>query len=87
MDPPSAFLADNIETLLDAAREGVGIARLPDWLVAPALADGSLRRVLPEEYPLVIDTYLVRSMTRAPSIKVTRAADHLATALARSMKV
>jgi len=87
MDPPSAFLADNIETLLDAACEGLGIARLPDWLVAPALADGALCRVLPRECPLVIDTYLVRPMTHAPSIKVRTAADHLASAIARSMKV
>lgn len=86
MDPPAAFMADHIETLLDAARDGFGIARLPGWLVASALRDGLLRGVLPEQPPLVIDTYLVRPATRVPPPRVMMAADHLATAIARSMK-
>lgn len=86
VDPPTSFMADDIDTLLDAARDGCGIAWLPDWLVAPALGEGTLQRLLPSQRALVIDTYLVRHAARAAPVKVTRAAEHLAAALSRSMK-
>lgn len=86
MDPPTVFMADHIETLLDAACDGIGIARLPDWLVASALRDGSLHEVLPGQPPLIIDTYLVRPATRVTPPRVMMAADHLAMEIARSMK-
>lgn len=34
--------------LRDLALQGLGVALLPDWLVAADIAEGSLRRVLPE---------------------------------------
>ncbi len=87
IDPPAGFMADHIETLLDAARDGSGIARLPSWLVAAAISDGSLRLVLPAQPPLVFDTYLVRPAATALSARVTAAADYLAAALARSIAI
>ena len=87
IDPPTAFMADHIETLLDAACEGAGIARLPGWLVAKGLRDGRLRRVLPHEPTLIINVYLVRPVVRVPPPRVTMAADFLATTLAQSMNI
>lgn len=39
--------SNNLELLLQLAIAGLGVARLPDWAVAEALAAGSLARVLP----------------------------------------
>lgn len=44
----SRLRLDSGEALLDAARAGLGIAFVPDFLVAEALAAGHLRRILPE---------------------------------------
>jgi len=42
-------LACNVLAVLrDAAVAGLGVAQLPDWLVAPELAAGSLRAILPQ---------------------------------------
>lgn len=86
IDPPTAFMADHIETLLDAAVDGSGIARLPHWLVASPIAEGALQLVLPAQEPLVIDTYLVRPATHAPSARVIAAGDYIAKATGRSMQ-
>ncbi len=44
----SRLRLDSGEALRDAAASGLGIAFLPDFLVAPDLAAGRLRQVLPE---------------------------------------
>lgn len=44
----SRLRLDSGEALLDAARASLGIAFLPDFLVAEDLAAGRLRRILPE---------------------------------------
>jgi DNA-binding transcriptional LysR family regulator len=84
-DPPTAFMADEIDTLRDAACEGLGICWLPDWLLAECFAEGTLERVLPEAQMLVIDTYIVRPALQHPPGKVLLAADFLAKGLGRSM--
>ena len=85
IDPPTAFMADDIDTLLDAAREGCGISLLPDWLVASSSNDGSLQRVLASQPALVIETYLVRASVRVLSPKLRQASDYLSTELPHSM--
>jgi DNA-binding transcriptional LysR family regulator len=45
----SRLRLDSGEALLDAARAGLGIAYLPDFLIDEDLAAGRLRRVLPEQ--------------------------------------
>lgn len=46
VEPRSAFRTNAIVALRDAAVAGLGLALLPEWLVAEEVAGGTLRRVL-----------------------------------------
>lgn len=87
IDPPTFFMADHVDTLLRAACDGLGIARLPDWLAHPAIRSGSVREILPHQTPLRTDIFLVRPATHVASRKVAMVADFLADAVARSLDV
>lgn len=43
---PATMTCNNIEALISAARQGLGLAYLPEFIVRPLLADGSLQAVL-----------------------------------------
>ncbi|QKY05928.1 LysR family transcriptional regulator [Janthinobacterium lividum] len=45
-DLPLSMVCNNVEARLHFARQGLGIAWLPDFYIRPALADGSLIEVL-----------------------------------------
>jgi len=45
------FTANSLEVLAQAATEGMGLARLPTWLAAPAVASGTLEQVFEEPEP------------------------------------
>ncbi|AFQ51342.1 LysR family transcriptional regulator [Burkholderia cepacia] len=51
ISPASAFLSNNVETLRDAATQGIGIAMLPRYIADESLRDGRLVRVLGAETP------------------------------------
>jgi len=66
------FTSDNADLLLDMAMAGLGIARLADFMVARALRDGALVRLLvdshvPESFP--IHALTVPGRHRAPRIR------------------
>ncbi len=44
--PQTWLIQDDFAAIAAAVQQGMGIAWLPDWLVAQALADGTLRQVL-----------------------------------------
>jgi DNA-binding transcriptional LysR family regulator len=71
-------MADDIESLCDAACDGMGVANLPDWLLAPHFADGSLEPVLPDIPGLEVDTYLIRPASPQTSRRVLHVAEVLA---------
>lgn len=54
---PSRLRFDDLEAIAAAAVDGMGLAWLPCWLVAPCLARGELVRVLADEPGLVFDSY------------------------------
>ncbi|MET3901202.1 DNA-binding transcriptional LysR family regulator [Devosia sp. UYZn731] len=85
VDPPTSFMSDDIECLVDAACDGLGIAWLPQWLLAPALAEGALISVLPDQIPFTIDTYLLRKSTDHPSAKLKMTVDLLAKELPEAL--
>ncbi len=44
--PETGLVQDDFAAIAAAVLQGMGIAWLPDWLVAQALADGTLQQVL-----------------------------------------
>ncbi len=45
--PQTWLIQDDFAAIAAAVQQGMGIARLPDWLVAQALADGTLQVLAP----------------------------------------
>ena len=62
--------SNNGEVLLAGAIAGLGIAILPTFLAAPALADGRLTAVLPDFVPPAGDLSVVFVRDRQPSVKL-----------------
>ncbi|OMG69606.1 LysR family transcriptional regulator [Burkholderia ubonensis] len=79
--PTSAFLANNSETLRDAALQGIGIAMLPAYVAAPALRDGRLVRLLPGETPQEEVIYAVYPRNPFASNKLKAFIEHVRIAL------
>jgi len=76
--PPSRLRCDSAEVLLEAAIGGMGLARLPAWLAADALAAGTLVRVFDEPRPFGFALHVVRPQVRYMPLKTRVAIDWLA---------
>ena len=61
---PHRLRIDDFETILAATLAGAGIARLPYWLLADALENGTLVKVLPELPGPRIELHLAWQQTR-----------------------
>jgi DNA-binding transcriptional LysR family regulator len=72
------FGCDSLEVAALAAIQGVGLARLPAWLVADALADGRLLRVFEEPRPFGYALHAVWLHARALPPKTRAVIDLLA---------
>ncbi|MGH6860861.1 MAG: LysR family transcriptional regulator [Phyllobacterium sp.] len=53
----SRMVLDDLETVADAAADGLGLAWLPCWLIRDRIKEGKLVRLLPHVDPMVFDTY------------------------------
>jgi DNA-binding transcriptional LysR family regulator len=62
--------ANNGELIRDAAVAGLGIVRLPDFIVADALNDGQLVTVLEEFLPSAATVYAVYPQHRQSSVTI-----------------
>lgn len=71
------FSTNNGYLMLDAARRGVGIARLPDFLVEEDLNTGLLKRVLPDEPMTRVMLKLAYARPQQLSARVRIAVDFL----------
>lgn len=60
---------DSAEAIHAAVLAGVGIAKLPDWIVEPGLASGAMRALLPDHYPLPMPVHFVYPQTRMLSAR------------------
>ena len=75
---PSRLRCDSAEVLLEAAIGGMGLARLPAWLAADALAAGTLVRVFEEPRPFGFELNVIRSRNRYLPHKTRVVVDWLA---------
>jgi DNA-binding transcriptional LysR family regulator len=75
---PSRLRCDSAEVLLEAAIGGMGLARLPAWLAADALAAGTLVRVLEEPKPFGFELNVIRPRSRYLPFKTRVVIDWLA---------
>jgi DNA-binding transcriptional LysR family regulator len=75
------LLTDNTESLRAAALAGVGLAAVPDWSVADALAAGLLQRVLPDAATPESGIFAVYPTSRLMTPKVRAFVDHVAAGL------
>jgi DNA-binding transcriptional LysR family regulator len=69
--------ANNGEALAAAAIDGLGVALLPDFIAAPALADGRLVRVLPAVSGGVLPIHALYPPNQHPLAKLRAFLDHL----------
>jgi DNA-binding transcriptional LysR family regulator len=69
-DPRARFVFDSLEVVADAARDGLGLARVPHWLVEPELATGRLVQVFAEPHPYGYELHAVWPHARALPLKV-----------------
>ena len=70
--------ANNGDSLLRAAEAGLGIAMLPAFIVAPALARGRLVEVLPGRAPDILGIYALYPQSPFPQPKLRVFVDFLA---------
>ena len=73
---------NNGEAIRDMAIEGLGLAMLPGFIVAPALADGRLVQVLPHIEPRPLPIMAVWPPVSPMPIKLRMLVDYLAAELA-----
>jgi len=76
----SRIIANNGESMRDAAIAGLGICVLPIFIIAKALMSGQLINALPNAYPVADTIYAVYPQNRHLPKKVRAIIDHLVTA-------
>ncbi|WP_349777279.1 LysR family transcriptional regulator [Xanthomonas sp. WHRI 6106] len=70
LHPRGRFKADNGTAIASAALAGLGIAALPDFLIADHLASGALVRVMTRYPPPEAGLYVVRAPAAHPARKI-----------------
>lgn len=80
------FTVNDFEMMIDAARAGVGIAWVMDFLAANELREGRLRHVLPEWCSVETPVHAVYPTVRHLSPKVVRFIDCLREHLSRAQR-
>lgn len=76
------FSCNSLEVTVMAACQGMGLARLPGWLVADAVTEGRLVQVFTEPYPFGYALHAVWPQTRALPMKTRVVIDMLVERLA-----
>ena len=77
-DAPSRFACNSLELIAQAAADGLGIARLPDWLAAPSVRNGTLVRVFEEAKPYGYPLHLLWPRVHAMPSRLRLVIDALA---------
>ena len=78
---PTALTCNNIEALIGAATQGVGLAYLPDFIVRDAIGRGELQAVLGDYLLYASKFWVLWPSSRHLSPKIRVFVDHLCTHL------
>jgi DNA-binding transcriptional LysR family regulator len=81
--PRVVFWSNAFEALRDLALQGAGVALLPEWFVAAAVADGSLRTVLPEWHSPHVNANAIWRREQRGAERVHAVVRHLRAAFAK----
>jgi DNA-binding transcriptional LysR family regulator len=79
------LVSNSSEVVRAAVLSGMGIGFLPTWLIDDAIAEGSVRRLLPDWLGAPMPVHLVSPPERRASAKVRAFGDHMAAGLAASV--
>jgi DNA-binding transcriptional LysR family regulator len=80
------LVANNGEALMQAAAQGLGITRQPDFIVAPFLDNGSVVEILPRYASEPLGVYAVLPSNRYIPHRISVLIEFLSQALARKSK-
>ncbi|MDF2797454.1 MAG: transcriptional regulator, LysR family [Devosia sp.] len=67
---PTQLTVSGAETLLEAARKGLGIVQLPYYAVASDIASGSMVEILSDTPPPSMSVHVLYPNTKQPSLRV-----------------
>jgi DNA-binding transcriptional LysR family regulator len=67
IEVPSTLGVNSADAMYGAVLEHVGIARVPQWVMANDLASGRVRKLLPDDYPTPLPISIVYPHTRVLS--------------------
>ena len=67
IEVPSTLGVNSADAMYGAVLHHVGIARVPAWVVGDDIARGSVRRLLPDDYPTPLPISVVYPQTRVLS--------------------
>lgn len=70
LDIEPVMTSEGVTSLREAARMGLGISIMPDWLVEDDLTDGRLVRVLPEWHASALPAHVVYPLQRRLPLRV-----------------
>jgi DNA-binding transcriptional LysR family regulator len=83
VDVPPRMVANNGEALMQAAAQGLGVTRQPDFIVKPFLDSGSVVAVLPRYASEALGVYAVLPSNRYIPHRISVLMDFLSHALSR----
>lgn len=80
------LLVDDLEAAHDAARRGIGFARLPEPMCADDLASGALVEILRDSGPAAIPVHALTAPGRTDAAKITAFVDALTRAMSAPLR-
>ncbi|TDR70538.1 LysR family transcriptional regulator [Paludibacterium purpuratum] len=81
------FCMDDLDVMLTAVKEGLGIARLPTWLLGDALQSGYIKQILHGHQVAAYPVHIVWPTARQLSRKLRVVIDELAAVVPSSLRL
>jgi DNA-binding transcriptional LysR family regulator len=86
IDVPSTLGVNSADAMYAAAAAGVGIARVPSWVVGDDIAKGRVRSLLPDYSPSPMPINFIFPHSRVPSMRARSFIDFMLAALKKAIR-